>query len=75
MATLATSGEGTFCIDAAMKAAEWERAKGHLRALVGIQGAYSLNRAPGDDSPAKWQVLSARVEAFIQDVEDHGLDE
>jgi len=76
MAGPETNGDGIFYIDAAMKAAEWEHAKGHLKALVGIQGAYhrraSLTR---EETSAKWEVLSARIEAFIADIEGEGLHE
>ena len=70
-----TDGEGTFLIDAAMKAMQWERAKGELRALVALQGSYSLGRAPGDREPAKWQRLEQAVNAFIEQIEDHALQE
>ena len=70
-----TDGEGTFLIDAAMKAMQWERAKGELRALVALQGSYSLGRGPGDDTAAKWQKLEKRVNAFIKGVEDDALQE
>lgn len=53
-------------------AAQWERAKGELRALASMQG----NRASHADSdPGKWQDLTERVEAFIESVEDNGLHE
>lgn len=70
-----TGGEGTFLIDTAMKAMQWERAKGELRALVALQGSYSLGRGPGDDTPAKWQRLEEAVNTFIQQIEDDGLQE
>jgi hypothetical protein len=75
MPTPQTDGEGTFLLDAAMKAQQWERAKGELRALIAIQGSYSLGRGPGDDRPAKWQRLQVRVDEFIQSVEDDALQE
>lgn len=75
MATPKTDGDGVFLIDAAMKAQQWERAKGELRALVAIQGSYSLGRSPGDESPAKWQILQKRIEKFIEGVEGDALQE
>lgn len=75
MATPQTNGEGVFLIDAAMKAQQWERAKGELRALVAIQGSYSLGRGPGDDEPEKWQRLQMAVDEFIRSVENDGLQE
>jgi len=75
MPTPQTDGEGTFLIDAAMKAMQWERAKGELRALVALQGSYSLGRGPGDETPAKWQRLEQAIDAFIQQIEDHSLQE
>ena len=61
-----------FEIDAMLKAAQWERAKGELRALVSMQGSYSSG---GDDTHEykRWQDLEKRVEAFVADVEDNGL--
>jgi len=75
MPTPETDGEGVFLIDAAMKTMQWERIKGELRALVALQGSYSLGRGPGDDTPAKWQRLEKQVNAFIKVVEDDGLQE
>lgn len=75
MATPETDGDGVFLIDAAMKAQQWERAKGELRALVAIQGSYSLGRNPGDETPAKWQRLETRIEGFIRGIEDDALQE
>ena len=70
-----TDGDGTFLIDAAMKAMQWERAKGELRALIALQGSYSLGRGPGDDTPAKWQRLEQAVNTFIEQIEDNALQE
>jgi len=75
MPTPQTDGEGTFLIDAAMKAMQWERAKGELRALIALQGSYSLGRGPGDETPAKWQRLEAEVNKFIEHIEDNALQE
>lgn len=63
---------GAFYIDDAMKAVEWERAKGHLRALVALQGSYG-GRGISDSSAFKR--LGDKVAAFIKDVENNGLDE
>lgn len=75
MPTPQTDGEGTFLIDAAMKSQQWERAKGELRALIAIQGSYSLGRPPGDETPTRWQLLQKEVEKFIAQVEDEALHE
>jgi hypothetical protein len=61
-------------IFSAMKAQTWEEAKGKLRALVGIQGSIP-SRPVGDESKARWEELSDRVEEFIRGVEDDGLHE
>ena len=70
-----TDGEGVFLIDAAMKAQQWERAKGELRALIALQGSYSFGRDIGDRREERWVTLEKRVNAFVQDVEDNGLQE
>ncbi len=56
-----------------MKAGYWEIAKGYLRATVQTSGAIPSNarRGCGGD----WKGLSKKVEEFISDVEDHGLQE
>lgn len=63
----------------AMKQAQWEIAKGHLRALVTMQGSYSSGgRFPGEEMSSTervWRELEARVEAFIKSVEDDSLHE
>jgi hypothetical protein len=53
-----------------MKAQQWGRAKGELRALVDMQGTHA-STSPSYIT-ARWQELEARVEAFIKAVE---LDE
>lgn len=63
----------TFLPDAAMKAAQWERAKGELRAMVAIQGSYEASSP--EEEPLKWAVLSQHVEDFIKNIEDNGLHE
>lgn len=65
-----TTGEGTFLIDAALKAQQWEIAKGHLRALVALQGSYST---AGDPKAGKWYTLEQKVNAFIEEIEDDAL--
>lgn len=53
-----------------LKAAQWERAKGELRAFVAIQGSY-----PSGENSERWRQLEARVDSFIASVEDDALDE
>ena len=60
----------TFMIDVAMKAARWERAKGELRALSAIHGAYSAG-----SRTEKWQVIETLVEQFIAAAEAEGIGE
>lgn len=61
-----------YKLDYALKAAQWERAKGELRSLVALQGAYLARR--GSTEP-RWIQLSKRVEAFIKEIEDEALQE
>ena len=73
---MAINARPQFIIEAALKGTQWERAKGELRALVAIQGSYT---SPLPEymktEPATWEVLSKKVEKFIKDVEDNGLEE
>lgn len=55
----------------AIKAQTWEDAKGKLRAMAAIQGSYPA-KAGNDD---KWEQFDQKVEAFITDIEDWGLQE
>lgn len=73
---MAVESNGTFLIDSAMKAQQWELAKGNLRALVAIQGSYSTG-IPTHMQKEKpvWEVLESAVNAFIKKVEDNGLHE
>ena len=61
--------DSKFNIDSAMKAVQWELAKGHLRALVEIQGCYDST------SDHDFVTLKDRVEGFINLIEDDGLHE
>jgi hypothetical protein len=68
----AGSSPGPFYIDYALKAQQWERAKGELRALVALQGSYaSIN----EDMAEKNDRLNTAVEMFIQRIEEDGLQE
>lgn len=60
-----------FVLDEAMKAMQWERIKGELRALVALQGSYSIS--DDEPRPAKWERLQEAVETFILSIEDDGL--
>jgi hypothetical protein len=60
-----------FLIASAMKAQQWERAKGELRALVAIQGSH---QALGGNTE-RFVALHDSVEAFIKSAEDEGLCE
>jgi hypothetical protein len=68
-----------FLIADALKAQQWERAKGELRALVALQGSYTSPYPDHVDKEKehhkKWEALQARVEEFITAVEDDGLQE
>jgi len=60
----------------ALKAQQWERAKGELRALVAIQGSqptrYDMTHKPIE---TMYEPLLKAVEKFIKQIEDHGLHE
>ncbi|HQU16634.1 MAG TPA: hypothetical protein PLO69_11105 [Gammaproteobacteria bacterium] len=62
-----------------VKAIEWERAKGQLRAVTAVAAHKRLvvsNRGEDvDAASATWAELNARIEAFISDIESHGLNE
>lgn len=65
-----------FILESALKAQQWERAKGELRALVALQGSYTspLPKHMQKETPRS-ELLSMRVEAFIAGVEADALDE
>ena len=56
-----------------MKAVQWERCKGELRAMVALQGSH--DSVYDEPRPLEWERLRDRVEDFIKDVEDHSLAE
>lgn len=56
-----------------MKAIQWERAKGELRAMVALQGIPSTNPACLSDEIENWKVFHEKVEAFIKEMEDEAL--
>ena len=56
-----------------MKAQQWERCKGELRALVAMQGSYSST--DDSDRTKRWEELGLRVEQFIEGVEVDALHE
>ena len=60
-----------FHLSSALAGAEWERAKGHLRALVVIQGSHSGNPQMAE----KFESIQKAVETFIEEIESKGLDE
>lgn len=54
------------------KAEQWEIAKGHLRALIAIEGAVSSGES---ERPYRFEVLRERIEDFIKKFEEDGLEE
>ena len=64
-------------IPEALKAQQWEIAKGHLRALVALQGSIPADTAPEHlgEIDRKWEELLREVEAFITRIEDNALQE
>ena len=65
---------GVFRPDFMMKAQQWERAKGELRALVAMQGSFTSGGGDTHET-TRWRELGKRVESFIKSVEDDGLEE
>lgn len=63
----------TFMLPEALKAQQWELAKGHLRALVSLQGSYSSGRDAHEEK--RWLALKAAVDAFIAQIEEEGWHE
>jgi hypothetical protein len=63
-----------FNAETAMKMAQWEKAKGELRALVAMQGCYM---GGGREAPEtqRWLEVERRVESFIKQIEDEALQE
>jgi hypothetical protein len=57
-----------------LKAAAWERAKGELRSIAMIEGQ-DISEDRHDGKPLRFQVIEARVEAFIKIFENEGLQE
>lgn len=55
------------------KGVQWEIAKGHLRALVAIDGSRYSGHDPGEKP--RYQEVSEAVEAFIRAFEGDGLHE
>ena len=53
----------TFGIAEALKATQWELAKGHLRALVSIQGSFHSITSSEEE---RWKSLDKAVERFIK---------
>lgn len=58
-------------------AAQWEIAKGHLRAVAAISGSKPVEYEPSTGRPleSKYDELNARIEAFIKDIEQDALHE
>jgi hypothetical protein len=59
----------TVNIDDMLKAQQWERCKGELRAFVAMQGSYTST------SGVEYHEIERRVNTFIDDIEDDGLHE
>lgn len=55
------------------KAVLWEQAKGLLRAIVAAEGAGQSSLLAGKEFP--FERIEKRVNAFIKEFEDDGLDE
>jgi len=64
-----------YMIETALKAQNWELAKGRLRAQVALAGAAGVSEYRGGPVDLRWKQLDAVVENFIGVVEDEGLHE
>lgn len=65
-------------IFSALKAQQWERAKGELRALAALHGSQPAQYAPrtGAHIPNdRWEKCRDAVEDFIKRIEHNGLHE
>jgi hypothetical protein len=54
-----------------LKAAEWERAKGSLRAVASLAGQHTYS----DNQTDRWRKIDAAVEDFISRFEGEGFQE
>ena len=55
----------------ALKAIQWERAKGELRAYAALSGSYNSSDGMGE----KYEETDKCVESFIADFEERSLHE
>jgi hypothetical protein len=58
-------------IETMLLTAQWERAKGELRAMTALQGSYPSHLGNTD----RWESLRDRVEQFIIEIEGEALQE
>lgn len=67
----------TFSVESAMKSAQWERAKGELRACVAMSGSHHTGTPPGQKAfeTERWEKFERAVKQFIKQVEIDGLAE
>ena len=63
-----------FSVASALLMAQWERAKGELRAVVVIKGSYHSGGSQ-TSTYESYEELDALVENFIRAIEDGGLTE
>lgn len=56
----------------ALKAIQWELAKGYLRSLAAIDGAQSTGEM---ERPYRFERIQQAVEKFIKEFEDEGFHE
>lgn len=60
-----------FALDHMLKAQQWERAKGELRAFAAMCGSYNSHAGMGE----KWEEIVADIEGFIGCFERDGKHE
>ena len=59
---------------AALKGIYWELAKGHLRALVAVDGSVS-SVSRDENGKYRYQIVQEAVDSFVKAFEDDGLHE
>lgn len=58
-----------------LKVMAWENAKGALNACVSASiAAEPLSSSDGKEQTKRWVEFSEKVDAFISEIEDHGLN-
>lgn len=57
------------------KAEHWESAKSALRKLSDVEGHKRTSNERSVRESSEWETLTAKIKAFIEDIEDNGHQE